>query len=229
MQVFKLTSPSEARRFRLTNPDDYSLTYNGLVVAVDRRRSRGWQAFGSYTWSRAYGLQPSSGTTAAGTQVATVGSPPASFAPGVTFGQDPNDLTNAYGRLPNDRPHMARVMTSADVPHTGLVVAANLQYFSGKPWTQTALVNPNESARPVLVEPRGTRRLSSQTLLDIRVSRAFRVGDLGRIELRLDVLNALNDTAEESIRTDSYNEATVGNIFIDPRRAMLSVQLNLGR
>ena len=138
----RLTSPSEERRFLLTNPEDYSLTYNGLVIAVERRRSRGWQAFGSYTLSRAYGLQPSSGTTAAGAQVATVGSPPASFAPGVTFGQDPNDLINARGRLPNDRPHMLRLMTSVDVPRTGFMVAANLQYLSGKPWAKTALINP---------------------------------------------------------------------------------------
>ena len=147
VQVWRLITPSEARLFQLTNPEDYSLTYNGLVIAAERRRSRGWQAFGSYTLSRASGLQPSSGTTAAGAQVATVGSPPASFAPGVTFGQDPNDLTNAYGRLPNDRPHMVRVMTSVDVPRTGLVVAANLQHLSGKPWAMTALVNPNEAAR----------------------------------------------------------------------------------
>ena len=231
VQVWRLTTPSEARLFQLTNPEDYSLTYNGLVIAAERRRSRGWQAFGSYTLSRAYGLQPSSGTTAAGPQVATVGSPPASFAPGVTFGQDPNDLTNAYGRLPNDRPHMVRVMTSVDVPRTGFVVAANLQYLSGKPWAMTALVNPNEAARPVLIEPRGTRRLSSQTLLDVRVSRAFRFSDSGRVELCLDVLNLLNDTAEESIKSASYDAATLGqpDIFIDPRRAMLSVRLNLGR
>ena len=230
-QVFRLTSPSQERRFRLTNPEDYSLTYNGLVVAVERRPSRGWQAFGSYTLSRAYGLQPSSGTTAAGTQVATVGSPPASFAPGVTFGQDPNDLTNARGRLPNDRPHMLRVMTSVDVPRTGFVVAANLQLLSGKPWAKTAFINPNESARAVLIESRGAQRLSSQTLLDVRVSRAFGLGNVGRAELRLDVLNALNDTAEESLRSEVYNAAAVGqpNIFIDPRRAMVSVALTLGR
>ena len=231
LQVWRLTTPSDQRRFRLTNPENYLLAYDGLIVAVERRRSRGWQAFGSYTWSRTYGLQPSSGTTAAGTQVATVGSPPASFAPGVTFGQDPNDLTNARGRLPNDRPHMLRLMSAVDVPRTGIVVAANLQHLSGKPWAKTALINPNEPVRPVLIESRGTERLSSQTLLDFRVSRAFGLGDLGRVELGLDVLNALNDTAEESIRSEVYNAATVGqaNIFIDPRRAMLSVKLNLGR
>jgi hypothetical protein len=231
VQVWRLITPSETRLFQLTNPADYSLTYNGLVIAAERRRSHGWQAFGSYTLSRAYGLQPSSGTTAAGPQVATVGSPPASFAPGVTFGQDPSDLTNAYGRLPNDRPHMARVMASADVARTGFVVAANLQYLSGKPWAMTALVNPNEAARPVLIEPRGTRRLSSQTLLDVRISRTFRFSNLGRVELCLDLLNLLDDTAEESIRSAVYDAATVGqpDIFIDPRRAMLGVRLNLGR
>ena len=54
---------------------------------------------------------------------------------------------------------------------------------------------------------------------------------MGRVELRLDVLNALNDTAEESIRTDVYDAPTVGqaNIFIDPRRAMVSVRVSLGR
>jgi hypothetical protein len=229
--VWKLMTPSEARLFQLTNPEDYSLDYSGLVISAERRRSHGWQASGSYTLSRAEGLQPSSGTTAAGPQVATVGSPPASFAPQVTFGQDPNDLTNARGRLPNDRPHMVRLMTSVDVPSTGFVVAANLQHFSGKPWGMTALVNPNEAARPVLIEPRGTRRLTSQTLLDVRVSRAFRFSDFGRLELCLDVLNILNDTAEESIRSDVYDAVTFGqpNIFIDPRRAMLSVRLNLGR
>ena len=231
VQVWRLTTPSEARLFQLTNPEDYSLTYNGLVIAAERRRSRGWQAFGSYTLSRAYGLQPSSGTTAAGAQVATVGSPPASFAPLVTFGQDPNDLTTAYGRLPNDRPHMVRVMTSVDVPRTGFVVAANLQYLSGKPWAMTALVNPNEAARPVLIEPRGTRRLSSQTLLDIRISRPFRFSEWGRVDLCVDVLNLLNDTAEESIKSASYDAANLGqpDIFIDPRRAMISIRLNLGR
>lgn len=231
VRVWRLTTPSEARLFQLTNPEDYSLTYNGLVIAAGRRRSRGWQAFASYTLSRAYGLQPSSGTTAAGPQVATVGSPPASFAPGVTFGQDPNDLTNAHGRLPNDRPHMVRVTTSVDVPRTGFVVAANLQHLSGKPWAQTALVNPNEGARAILIEPRGTRRLSSQTLLDVRLSRTFHFTSLGRVELCLDVLNAFNDTAEESIKSASYDAASLGqpDIFIDPRRAMLSVRLNLGR
>jgi hypothetical protein len=230
LPVFVLVNAASARRYLLTNQDDYSMTYNGLVMAVERRRSNGWQAFGSYTLSRAAGLQPSSGTTAAGAQVSTVAPPP--VPSGVTFGRDPNDLTNAGGRLPNDRPHVVRAMGSVEVPRTGVSVAANLQYFSGKPWAATALVPlAQNNAQRVLLEERGSRRLTSQTLVDLRVSRTIAAGGAGRIELMVDVLNLLNDTAEEGLATDvrAASNFAQPSSFIDPRRAMLSVRVNLGR
>jgi hypothetical protein len=231
VSVFQLMNATSARRFLLTNQDSYSLTYNGLVMVAEKRRANGWQAFGSYTFSRAYGLQPASAMNAAGAaQVSTVAPPPA--PQGVTFGRDPNDLTNATGRLPNDRPHVFRTMASVDVPHTGMVLAANLQYFSGKPWAATALValNQNNQER-ILLEPPGSRRLSSQTLIDLRVSRAIAIRHLGRVDLTLDVLNVLNDTAEEGLATDNLFSQNFGRpiAFVDPRRAMVSVRLNLGR
>ena len=114
LPVWMLANSSADRRFLLTNPAGYSLTYNGFVMATEKRLSSGWQAFGSYTFSRASGLQVSSGANAAGSQVSTIAGNPY-----LTFGQDPNSLTNARGRLPNDRPHMLRVMGSVDVPRTG--------------------------------------------------------------------------------------------------------------
>jgi hypothetical protein len=227
--VFALVNGTAARRFLLTNPEGYALTYNGLVMAVDKRRSHGWQAFGSYTFSRVSGLQANSGETAAGAQSSTVATPTR------TFGRDPNDLTNARGRLPNDRPHMLRVMGSVDVPRTGFVIAANLQHFSGKPWAATALVSVpqtrNLPTQRVQLEPRGSRRLSSQSLLDVRVSRRISFGGVGRIELLLDVLNALNDTAAEGLATDNLFSPNFAQptVFMDPRRAMVGVRLNLGR
>lgn len=223
-------TPVSDRRFLLTNPAEYSLRYNGLVMALEKRRSHGWQAFGSYTLSKAYGLLPSSGTSAAGAQVSTV-SPPQPL----TFGQDPNDLTNARGRLPNDRPHIFRTMGSVDIPGTGLVVAANLQYFSGKPWATTALValpqTGNQPTQRVLLEPRGSERLSAQTLLDVRVSRTISLGRAGRIDVLVDVLNALNDTAEEALTNDNLFSPNFAQptVFMDPRRAMIGVRLNFGR
>ena len=223
--VFALVNGTAARRFLLTNPDGYSLTYHGLVLAVEKRHSSGWQAFGSYTLSRDTGLQASSGTTAAGAQSSTVA------LPNLPFGRDPNDLTNARGRLPNDRPHVFRTMGTVDVPRTGLVVAANLQIFSGKPWASTAQVVLPQGDQRVQLEPRGSRRLSSQSLLDVRVSRTFHFGAASSVELMVDVLNALNDTAEESLASENLFSTNFGQptSFMDPRRAMVGVRLNLGQ
>ena len=223
--VFVLVNSTRDQRFLLTNVEGYSLDYDGLVVAVEKRRSNGWQAFGSYTWSRAHGLQASSGETAAGAQSSTVAQPTR------TFGRDPNDLTNARGRLPNDRPHVFRAMGIVALPRTGLTLSADLQYFTGKPWAATAQVELPQGDQRIMLEPRGTRRLPAQTMLDVRLSRVFRTGDLGRIEVLLDVLNALDDTAGEALASDNLYSPAFGQptVFMDPRRAMIGVRLNVGR
>ena len=127
---------------------------------------------------------------------------------------------------------MFRVMGSVDVPKTGFVLAGNFRYFSGKPWAATTQVTLGaQGSRRILLEAPGSRRLSSQSLLDFRVSRTLRFGGAGRVELLMDVLNLLNDTAEEGLVTDNRFSSTFGqpNVFMNPRRAMLSARLNLGR
>jgi hypothetical protein len=227
LPVFVLTNSPASRRFLLTNPDGYSLTYNGLVTVIEKRRSNGWQALGSYTFSRASGLQASSGAAAGDPQGSTV----APAFPATTFGRDPNNLTNAYGLLPNDRPHMFRLMGTIDVPRTGFAIGANLQVVSGKPWAATAQISLPQGDQRILLESRGTQRLPTQSLLDVRVSRSIPFGQLGRAELLFDVLNLLNDTAAEGLATDNRFSPNFGlpTVFVDPRRAMLSVRLNLGR
>ena len=228
LPVFVLTSPTSSSTVPADQPRRLLADVQRPRDGVEKRRSNGWQASGSYTFSRAYGLQASSGASAADPQVSTV----APAFPTATFGRDPNNLTNANGRLPNDRPHMFRLMGTVDVPRTGgLTVSGNLQYFSGKPWAATTQVSLPQGDQRILLEPRGSRRLSSQTLLDLRVSYAFRVGQLGRIDVIFDVLNALNDTAEEALATDNFYSPNFGQptVFMDPRRAMLGVRLNLGR
>jgi hypothetical protein len=231
--VFELTNGTAARRFRLTNPQDFFLNYDGLVVALEKRLSKGWQASGSYTFSRTYGLQVTSNAIVAEPQFSTIARP--NF---LTFGQDPNDTTNGKGRLANDRPHVFRATSVVHLPWKGLLVAANLQCFSGRPWAATAQVSLPQSGRQrVLIEPRGSRRLSSQSLLDLRIAKTLRAGSAGTVDLRLDVLNLLNDSAEETLQSDVlFDAANVRNktfgqpaTFMDPRRAMLSVRLNLGR
>jgi hypothetical protein len=226
--VFALTNGASDRQFFLTNASGLFVAYDALVVAVDKRQSSVWQASGSYTYSRARGRQVLSNGAADDPQFSTIARP--GF---LTFGQDPNDLTNADGRLPNDRPHVFRATTVVHVPRTHLLVSGNLQAFSGKPWAASAqvLLPAPQGGRRIMLEPLGTRRLSSQTLLDVRVSQTFALRSAGKIELMFDVLNLLNDTAEEALVSDNILAATFGRpkAFIDPRRAMLGARLNLGR
>jgi hypothetical protein len=223
--VLVLANSPADRRFLLTNPDGYSLSYKGMVLALEKRQSDGWQAFASYTLSKTHGLLPSSGGTASDPQAGST------FGGRFTFGRDPNSLTNARGRLPNDRPHMFRAAGSAEVPRTGFLAAANLQHFRGKPWAASTQILLPQGDQRVLLEPRGTRRLSSQTLLDLRLSRTIALGGIGRIELLVDVLNALNRATEEGLATDNLYSPNFGQptVFVDPRRVMLSARLNLGR
>jgi hypothetical protein len=225
LPVYALTSRPADRRFLLTNAESLHAAYDGIVMAVEKRLSSGWQASGSYTFSQARGLQVLSNGTASDPQFSTIARP--GF---LTFGQDPNDLTNATGRLPNDRPHVFRASTIVRVPWQGIRVAANLQTFSGKPWAATTQVSLPQGNRRILLEPRGTQRLSSQSLLDLRVAKTFAPFRAGTVEVVLDVLNVLNDAAEEALVSDSRFAATFGapRLFIDPRRAMLGVRLNLG-
>ena len=223
--VFVLTNAARDRRFLLTNPADFSMNYDGLVIAMEKRMASGWQASGSYTLSRVDGLQAASGTTADGAQMSTV-------APANMFGSDPNNLTNANGRLPNDRPHVLRMTGVAQVPVVGLLVSAHLQHFSGKPWAASAQVSLGaQGIQRILLEQRGARRLSSQSILDLRVSKKLSLGDNGSLELLLDVLNLLDETAEEALVSDVLAATTFGQprSFVDPRRAMIGARLHFGR
>ena len=225
--VFELVNCTADRRFLLTNPDGYSMTYNGLVMAVEKRRSHGWQAFGSYTFSRAFGLQASSGTTAAGAQ-----------------SQHAWRLPNAAVRTRSQRSHQrarpAAKRSAAHVPRDGQRSTCRgpaswsppiCRYFSGKPWAST------DAGRAAAGRPAHPARAARLAPAVVAVAaRSARVEDdplrrRGTHRAALDVLNALNDTAEEGLASDNLFSPNFGQptSFMDPRRAMVGVRLNLGR
>ena len=220
-----LTNSTADRRFFLTNSDSLFLHYDGLVLSMERRMSSGWQASGSYTYSKTYGTLVTSNAPAAEAQFSTIARPVF-----LSFGQDPNDLTNAVGRLPNDRPHIFRMTGVGHLPWQ-LMLAANFQYFTGRPWMATTQQSLAQGSQRIMLETRGTRRLSAQSLLDLRISKTVALPKAGTVDVLFDVLNLLNDTAEEAIQSDNLTAATFGRAtqFMDPRRVMIGVRLNLGR
>jgi hypothetical protein len=126
---------------------------------------------------------------------------------------------------------MFRGAASWKVPRLGVHLAGNVQLLSGKPWAATAQVSLPQGDQRILLEPRGTRRLPSLTLLDVRVSKTVALGSLGRVEFLVDVLNAFNRATEEGLATDNLYSPNFERptVFVDPRRVMLGARLNLGR
>ena len=55
--------------------------------------------------------------------------------------------------------------------------------LSGKPWAATTQVLLPQGDQRILLEPRGSRRLPSQSLVDLRVARPFQVGEVGTVDL----------------------------------------------
>lgn len=221
LPVFVLTNGTASRRFLLTNPADYFMRYNGLLVAAERRWSGDWQALVSYTLSKTEGLEPTSGAPAGTGQFSST------FGNANPFGRDPNSLTKATGPLPNDRTHVVRFMGSTVIPGVDLHVATNVQYLTGAPWAASTQVSLPQGLTRVLLETPATRRLSSQTLVDLRVSRTIVPAGRLQVELLLDLLNALNEGAEEQLADEnrfSQNFARP-SVFVDPRRAMIGVRV----
>jgi hypothetical protein len=219
--VFALVTPTEDRLFLLTNREELFLRYNGLLLTFEKRWSDRWQALVSYSISESVGLQATNkwepGSSQSSTTLGWNG-----------FGRDPNDYTNATGPLNNDRTHMFRVQGAVEVPRVGVLVGANFQYLTGQPFAAFANVRLPQGSRQIFVEPRGARRLSAQALLDLRVSKIFRFGRKGKVEILADILNVVNDTAEVSLVTNNFFSPNFGeeSRFVDPLRAMLGVKFS---
>jgi len=216
-----LNDPSE-RLFLLTNPEGWFLRFEAVLLTLQKRWSGRWQALLSYSLSEAEGLQASSGGGPGAAQ---------NSAGGLFFnryGRDPNDLTNATGTLANDRTHMFRVQGAVEIPKIDVLLSANFQQLTGKPWAGVTFVRLPQGTRPIFVETRGTRRLPSQSLLDFRISKIFRFAGERKLELLLDVLNLLGEAAAEGVVTTNIFSPQFGegSRFVTPRQAMLGIRFS---
>ncbi len=219
--VFSLVSAAQDRLYLLANQEELFLRYNGLLLTFEKRWADRWQALVSYSISEATGLQASSGSGPGDGQSSTT----FGF---VRFGRDPNHYTNATGPLNNDRTHIFRVQGAVEIPNVGVLVGANFQHLTGHPWAAFATVRLPQGSTGILTETRGARRLPAQTLLDLRVSKIFRFGRKGKVEILADLLNLLNDSAEVNLVSRNFFSPNLGKgqQFVDPLRAMIGIKLS---
>ena len=161
-----------ARRFLLTNPDGYSLTYNGLVMVVEKRRVErlaGVRLVHVVEGLRAAGVERDDRRGRAG-QHRRAGAPePARSGAIRTISPTRAGGCRTIGRT------CSAPWAASTCRGPASWSPPICRYFSGKPWAATAQVSLPQGDQRILLEPRGSRRLSSQSLLDLRVSRTIRV------------------------------------------------------
>jgi len=218
LTVFNRTSPSSASKYTVTNRDDFRQSYDTVILSANKRLSHKWQLQGSYQWQRAKGVASGS---------LTLGSQDFGFIGPSSFGRDPNDLINAYGRFTTDSTNSLKANFTYEAPY-GVHLGLRESYESGRPYGRLVTVlGLNQGSRNVLAEPRGAYELPSTNSFQIRVDKDFPLGAQRRLRLSLDVFNVFNnDTAITARNNSSQGDALFGQSLtvFAPRRALAGIR-----
>jgi hypothetical protein len=208
LTVLPLLNATSQRLFERTNGPGYFVRYDGLVLSMNKRLSKRWQADVQYTFSKAYGLQTGS--------ISSTNNP---------AGQDPNDLINYTGRLiPQDRPQMLRTEASYLVPKIDVNVATSLEDISGLPITPTALVSLPQGQRSIAIAPPGTYRTPRVHLVNLQFDKTvFKIGDY-KLALTAQIFNLFQDEAFETVTTTNIFSSS----FLTPSTWLPARYLKVG-
>lgn len=170
---------SAASRTHFTNDPTSLQTYDGLEITATKRMSNRWQVLAGYTWSR---------TRIEGISVTT----------------NPNNLINASGPVTGqlgDRPHQFKATGTYILPWYDIGLAGNLNSQSGAAVTRQ--VNTSLSiggTTSVNVEPLGSTRLDTRTVMDLRLFRTVNFGTRS-LDVAVDFNNIWNANTVWDVRT----------------------------
>ena len=142
-----------------------------------------------------------------------------------TFGADPNQLVNAYGRFPTDSTHSFRASSTIELPWE-LQFAIREVYESGRPYGRTITVRGlSQGNATVIAQPRGDFELPSRNDLGIRIGKDLKFSAGQMLRLSLDIQNLFNNDTPLSVAINSsqatYGETTSISL---PRRALVGIR-----
>jgi hypothetical protein len=193
MTVYGWADPTATRDF-ITNPDGFEFRaadgavvgsaeafrkYKGLLLVLSRRLTGRWQAQVSYVLSKAEG-------TVDNDYFESLGQAGPFISPN-------RALTNAEGLLIHDARHELKVLGSYQIPRIDVALSGFFRAVSGTTYTpfQDLPGLPAPFPDSVRLEPRGSRRTPTRTILDLRVEKVFGLGPR-RLGVFADVINGFN-------------------------------------
>ncbi len=219
--VLRLLNSQEDLSFIITNRDEMDLDIKAASIGFLKRMSDNWSFNTSLTLLRSEGRTPDS-----------LGDTNAEQRGGLQFrifGRNPNDFVNSGGRLRGDIPWQLKTQFVYLAPKD-ITVAINLAARAGANRVRRIRVPRDLTVlnTTILAVERGeSGRLPDQTLVDLRVQKDFKLGGDVQLGLIADVLNLLNDDANEGVRSSIGTSSTFNlpSEFVLPRRVQLGVRL----
>lgn len=217
--VFNQLNPGE-NDYWLTNPEGWDQTYKGLILNFNKRYSNNWLLNASLVWSKAEGLNLTSGGGGIHATVWHAGQ----------FGKDPNDLINAKGPLNTDRTWVLKLSAGYDFPWN-IFASMNFIYQTGRPrLTYVRIYNLDQtpfSSISIIADTRGTERFNSQYQLDFRIQKTFNLYKSFKFHAFIDVFNLLNNNTHLEFYTHNLWQAnySVPSQILRPRRAQIGLKL----
>jgi len=208
------------QRYEISNPEGMDTNIHAVSLGILRRMTDKWQLNTNITWMRAEGRLSGSGRTTELTQRGGL-----QFR---SFGRNPNDFVNTYGRLTADVEWQFKAQFLYKLPW-GLTTALNVSSRSGANLVRRANVASfTNQATTLLLQPRGENgRLPSVTFVDFRLQKDFRLGDKVNVSVFGDVINLLNEDSPQGVGSSTVTSSAYNELvdFVLPRRAILGAKL----
>jgi hypothetical protein len=203
----------------IVNPTGAFRNYDGVELTLNKRYSHGWSINASYVY------QNSSGTISTARGGQSLGTS--------TLYHDPNAHTNNDGRFPFESRHQVKITGLLKGP-LGINLSGYFRYMSGQRWTRTVSSDYlggvgllNQGNINIFAEKRGDRGLPDQTLLDLRVEKAFKIKNW-RFMVFADIFNVFNANTTITLRSDSSHPRYVfmeTTDIVDPRVVRLGAKI----
>jgi hypothetical protein len=195
--------------YLLTNPPELYRRYHGVEFFANRQFGSKFYLSGSFVYSKLRGNYP--GNSGFG----GVNTP---------FLDSPNTLINFPGRLANDPTFAWKIVGTIAFPW-GINSGWYLRHESGDTWNARIRVDlPNGEHPVILIEPAGSRRLPSQTLLDLRLEKQIPIFH-GQFRFTVDAFNVFNSSYQMRV-FDRYDFEEFGDplLYNDARTIRLGVR-----
>lgn len=173
--------------FVLTNPGAAYREYKAVTARFEKRYAKGWSMRASLVWADLKGNAFANNSY-------------------VTEWTDRNGQVNADGKLPGFSEWEFKLSASVDLPW-GVEGSAYYTFLSGEYWTPYVRVRGlyRNDRTNFNMMPRGSKQLDDRHLVDLRLLKAFKIGQSVKISIFADGFNILNSNTTTAV-DERYGE-----------------------